>query len=724
MSSLLYDGEWTMTLSNNSYTDLGKHPGAFTGNGKLGMYVSMSNISATKCLISGNVQFDQIGKYKNNTIEAFNPFSIQLFTNNTSNVNYDMVHQTLNMSTGSISTKFHVSMAGSPDVECTSTIIPLRQYPYSTLQKISFTPSEDISELHIYHEIKSTKDMFSPDYNNNMIHNESINGDQGLYMLNARGRCTVVDADVAVASCYIYDPDMSMQMLGFNIFNDRSKCYQKIRFTNLEQGTEYYFYILSSQMSSYDFKEPLEEVKRISLNLRFKKSLFSDLVALLEIENTTAWSEMWASDVFVNKKTGLTEVQETSLKRTNMMIRYSLFQIYSCLREAVNNNINPLNLSYVDVNGNIFFDGDMWLLPLLIFLKPPIARTLLEFRYKNLEQAVQLASSFGYKGSKYPYKNDIIGYNSVYWDVVSPLHIYNNALISINTWNYYRVTLDKEWLSQKGYIIMRNVADFITSFVKVKNGVYEMLNTVGMGSIISDNQSFTIYVSLMALKYTIEASYTLGYIPKQEWQDIYMKLKYSIISNSGVIRYDKLSTGTTMIDILDHLVILHPYYNSVHFNNFEASKISTFKNNMDYYSSRIKSGFEQNVFNNIMYASISATLAQIDIETNHNMTTFEQYLNNVFTQNFNGYWGFMNINNDPYIGNDISMNAAIVLVILTCICGLNIRGSTAPSNVITEYYRIQDSLGTYMPSTWLNIIISGLGSDSKFISVANMTQLT
>jgi hypothetical protein len=138
--------------------------------------------------------------------------------------------------------------------------------------------------------------------------------------------------------------------------------------------------------------------------------------------------------------------------------------------------------------------------------------------------------------------------------------------------------------------------------------------------------------------------------------------------------------------------------------------------NLNYYSGRLATGADTNVLNNLVIASLYGVLAQTGVE---NMPTFYDKLDKVFNENMVGYWGHMNLQNSTTLGNDVSLNGFLVLLMLTCICGLSIRGSTAPSNVVIENYRIQDSLGTNMPNTWLCVNIGAVGNAETFLHVSN-----
>jgi trehalose/maltose hydrolase-like predicted phosphorylase len=721
MSNLYYDADWTISLSNIPEITTQKD-GAFTGNGKIGMYVSMSNISTSRTMISGNVQFNQIGKYKNNTLDGFKVNDIQFISNSSSNISYVMQHQKLSMNIGEVETRFSVMSNNQNIADVRSTVVPLRQYPYCVLQSVEFTPTSNMGALDIYHEIKRSDIINVQDYNNNVIYNENIYQDKGLYILNGNGYIgqSGQTSQICAAACYLFE-ESNITNLGFNIFNDKSCAYQKYRYTNISSNETYRFHVLSAMMTSYDFQDPLEEVKRILLNIAFKSENVPTLVQGLRDDNEKMWTEIWKGDIDIIPKNIITQGELADVYKVKRVVRHSLFNIFACLREAVNTEVNPLNLSYLDTNGNIFFDGDLWLIPALIFLKPNIARVLLEFKYKMMEQALQLSASFGYKGSKFPYKNDVVGYKNVYWDVISPLHISNNATIAINIWNYYRVTLDREWLLNKGYTMMKNIADFLVSYIKYNGvtGLYNVPNTLGLGKIISENHAFTINCILLSLKYITEVCHVLGYIPNPEWANIILRLQLPVETTSpnlDVIRYYDTYTGTTNVDILDNFIILLPYYSNMYFNDYSNRNNSAIQRNINYYSTKLDSAFEQHILNNMIYTGIYGVLAQTD---NSKMVDFISYLDKVINENMIGVWGFMNNNNDVTMGNDVTMNAFLILIMLTCVCGLSIRGSTAPSNIVLEYFKIQDSLWTYMPKTWASINIGAIGKEERFVNISN-----
>jgi hypothetical protein len=469
-------------------------------------------------------------------------------------------------------------------------------------------------------------------------------------------------------------------------------------------------------MSDKDFPDPLEECKRILMNIAFKDSDPEQLVSSLRFKSDTDWFNLWTSDIEINEKIGVAGADYNRIQRLRQYVRHSLFNIFCCVRDGINSEVNPLSLSYIDTNGNLFYDGDIWLVPTLLLLKPSIAKTLLEFRYKGLEQAVQLAASYGYKGSKYPYENDVIGYKNVYWDVASPLHIFNNCIIAINVWNYYRLTIDKEWLINKGYSIMKNVADFIVANI---GSSYDMNNINGLGGRISTNHAFTKYLAKLALKYTLEASYELNYAPKNIWTTNYINLDVSYYTgqNYDVIKYDSTFTNSNKLDIVDNWLILLPYYSYLYFNNSLniVRDHNSILRNINYYLNTMNTKFQNNPFNLITIASLYGLVSQSDVSY---LNTFYNKIDDIIDQcGRKDFWGNLVI--DPANGVDISIDGYFVLMFLNIVGGLRIRGGITEGKFYYEPYGIQGPYTINMPNTWKNVVYSAVGNNQEMYNVIN-----
>lgn len=66
------------------------------------------------------------------------------------------------------------------------------------------------------------------------------------------------------------------------------------------------------------------------------------------------------------------------------------------------------------------------------------------------------------------------------WALSGPLEHHISGCVAFGAWNYYLVTLDKQWLTEKGYPIIQQVGEFFESRVELGNdGYYHINNVVG-----------------------------------------------------------------------------------------------------------------------------------------------------------------------------------------------------------------------------------------------------
>ena len=170
MSNISFDGAYNMTYSNIYNHSFANDYGAFAGNGKVALYASLSVPQAHRTMISQNTMFDQIGRYKNNTINIFNTNGITVKSLDYDDMTYELVHQTLDMSSATISSVFNVNSNEVSMAVINNSITPLRHLPYCILQKVEIVASSNIlgggSNLDVYHHLKSDNAIANIVFNN------------------------------------------------------------------------------------------------------------------------------------------------------------------------------------------------------------------------------------------------------------------------------------------------------------------------------------------------------------------------------------------------------------------------------------------------------------------------------------------------------------------------------------------------------------------------------
>ncbi|WP_424094938.1 beta-phosphoglucomutase [Moorena producens] len=212
-----------------------------------------------------------------------------------------------------------------------------------------------------------------------------------------------------------------------------------------------------------------------------------------------AWDKIWQdSDVVI----------EGDLN-AQIAIRYNLFQLFiSAPRHDDRVNIPAKTLSGFGYRGHVFWDTEIFMLPLMILTQPQIAKNLLTYRYHTLPGARRKAKLQGYPGAVYAWESADTG------DEVTPrwvlsaekdgdpiriwcgdreLHITTDVVYGI--WKYWQATGDDDWVVNYGAEIILDTAVFWGTRVEWngKRERYELRDVIGPDEYHEgiDNNAFT-----------------------------------------------------------------------------------------------------------------------------------------------------------------------------------------------------------------------------------------
>ncbi|MBT8256456.1 MAG: glycoside hydrolase family 65 protein, partial [Bacteroidia bacterium] len=109
------------------------------------------------------------------------------------------------------------------------------------------------------------------------------------------------------------------------------------------------------------------------------------------------------------------------------------------------------------------------------------------------------------------------------WALTGPFQQHISATVGWAFWKYYQVTGDKEWLANRGYPVLKEVADFWSSRVERNGpGNYEINNVIGANEWEEniDNNAFTNGMVNTVLEYSSLAAEALGKSPNPDWRHV------------------------------------------------------------------------------------------------------------------------------------------------------------------------------------------------------------
>ncbi|TFI54031.1 beta-phosphoglucomutase [Mastigocladus laminosus UU774] len=207
--------------------------------------------------------------------------------------------------------------------------------------------------------------------------------------------------------------------------------------------------------------------------------------SLLVTAHSQAWEEVWQkSDIVI-------EGDVTA----QLAVRYNLFQLLiAASRHNDQVSIPAKTLSGFGYRGHIFWDTEIFILPLFIYTQPEIARNLLTYRYHTLPGARRKAVHYGYKGAMYAWEsadtgdevtprwlppNDPYGEDIRIWCRDREIHISTDVVYAV--WYYWQATNDDEWMRDYGAEIILDTAVFWGSRVEynTKHERYEIREVIG-----------------------------------------------------------------------------------------------------------------------------------------------------------------------------------------------------------------------------------------------------
>ncbi len=178
-----------------------------------------------------------------------------------------------------------------------------------------------------------------------------------------------------------------------------------------------------------------------------------------------------------------------------MALRYSLYQLQSAApRHSEKVSIPARSLSNQVYKGAVFWDTEMYMVPVFQMTDPAAARNLLRYRYHTLDGARRKALEYGFRGAFYAWEsqNDGIDACSHYnvTDVLTgrPLRthfrdkqIHISADIAYAIGQYVLWTGDAGFLRDGGAEILIECARFLHSYscYKEHNGSYEFWDVLG-----------------------------------------------------------------------------------------------------------------------------------------------------------------------------------------------------------------------------------------------------
>ncbi|WJV44399.1 discoidin domain-containing protein [Streptomyces flavofungini] len=233
--------------------------------------------------------------------------------------------------------------------------------------------------------------------------------------------------------------------------------------------------------------------------------------------HTAAWARLWRSDIEVAGRQ----------RELQTWVRSAQYGLLSSTRKGAANSIAPAGLTSDNYAGLIFWDAETWMYPGLLATRPDLAKSVVDYRYRTRAGARDNARKFGYEGLFYPWNSGSSGNLAKECHSVDPPHcrtqIHLQSDISLATWQYYLATKDTQWLRERGWPVMKGIAEFWADRVhRNADGSYSIKDTAGPDEYSNgvDDAVFTNAGAATSLRHAARAAKLLGERAPAKWTSI------------------------------------------------------------------------------------------------------------------------------------------------------------------------------------------------------------
>ena len=495
------DGWNIATTNSNNYT------GVVVANGRIGILPSEKPFEIERVIL--NNVYDKASVLGVSRILKgmnFMNLTVAIDDETIDENNISSWKQTLHMNTASFTTEFDFK----DKAHITYTIYALRNVPYSGYVDVKVDAKKNI-------DVKVTGTIDTPEEYQDPLSTFRILKDAETTMpiLQTVAKSRLGKHTVASSGTFIWDGiNSTREHERPELTHKKESDYKNsVSFEKkLNKNTSTSFAWTAAQCSTQDFDDPQNESERfVIFNLLTPKK---DLLQ----QHMDLWKELWEGDIIIEGD--LSSQQD---------VRLGLYHLYSFSRADSDLSIAPMGLSSQNYNGHIFWDTELWMYPPLLLLNQGIAKSLVNYRSDRLGKAKEKARNFGYDGAMFPWESDDTGEEATpAWALTGTFEHHITADVAIAFWNYYRVTKDKQWLREKGYPLLKEVADYwVSRSTKNNDGSYSIKNVVGADEFAAniDDNAFTNGSAIKALEYAVLGAKELGETPDANWLEFAKKIR-------------------------------------------------------------------------------------------------------------------------------------------------------------------------------------------------------
>jgi maltose phosphorylase len=312
------------------------------------------------------------------------------------------------------------------------------------------------------------------------------------------------------------------QELSFNGNEQSKKKYAAVVVKNkFEQGDIFKIQKLVANCTSRDYDATTLEEKCHDALAKAHMHGFEKL----EADHIAKWAATWKDcDIVIE---GDVAAQQA--------IRFNIFQLYQTYTgHDPRLNIGPKGFTGEKYGGSTYWDTEAYCLPFyMATTSQDVARTLLIYRHKHLQKAIENAEKLGFKNGAALYPMVTMNGEECHneWEITFE-EIHRNGAIAYAIFNYVKHTEDSVYLAEYGFEVLVGIARFWAQRVNWSEAKkqYVMLGVTGPNEYENNvnNNWYSNYLAAWCLRYTLEVAEFLQANHSNEFVTLCGKLNFDL----------------------------------------------------------------------------------------------------------------------------------------------------------------------------------------------------
>jgi len=241
------------------------------------------------------------------------------------------------------------------------------------------------------------------------------------------------------------------------------------------------------------------------------------------------------------KKWELCDIRIEGDVAAQQAIRFNIFQLHQTYTgDDARLNVGPKGFTGEKYGGATYWDTEAYCVPFFLCTAPPeVTRNLLEYRYLQLDRAIENAAKLGFTDGAALYPMVTMNGEECHneWEITFE-EIHRNGAIAYAVYNYIRHTGDEDYLLNGGLDVLVGISRFWSQRVtwSAARGKFVMLGVTGPNEYENNinNNWYTNRMAVWCMKYTIQCLEKMDAMDKfptignelPRWKEIIEKLHF------------------------------------------------------------------------------------------------------------------------------------------------------------------------------------------------------